>query len=104
MKTGVSVTCAIVSGKVSNARKCLSGMTRRIGQRLTTAWHLAKQCRKPVVVAASVGLVVGLGSFLAGPVVAAVVSGITSTGLMLAGRILLPFWQLLVPAVAAEQG
>src|SRR5204863_9780216 len=102
--TGALLSCAVVSGKVSNARKRVSGMTRRIWQPLTTAWHLTKQCRKPVVIAACVGLVVGLGSFLAGPVVAAVVSGITSTGLTLAGRLLLPLWPLLLPAVAAEQG
>src|SRR3954468_22728886 len=40
VKTGALLSCAVVSGKVSNARKCVSGMTRRIWQRLTTAWHL----------------------------------------------------------------
>src|SRR4051794_6528881 len=88
VKTAARVTCAVVRGKVSNARKSVSGTTRRIWQPLTTAWHLTKQCRKPVVIAACVGLLVGMGSFLAGPVVAAVVSGITSTGLTLAARIL----------------
>ena len=98
----LGLSCAVVSGKVSNARTCVSGMTQRVREHLTTAWHLATPLRKPVALAASVGLVVGLGSFLAGPVVAAVVSGITSMGLTLAGRILLPVWHLLVSAAAAE--
>src|SRR4051794_32373628 len=69
LRKGWEKVKAAVSGKVSNVRKSVSGMTRRIGQRLTTAWHLTKQCRKPVVIATCVGLLVGMGSFLAGPVV-----------------------------------
>src|SRR4051812_9581812 len=57
-KPGARLPCAAASGKVSNARQCVSGMMRRIGQRLTAAWQLTKQFRKPVVGAVCVGLVV----------------------------------------------
>src|SRR5262249_57066164 len=41
-----------------------------------------------------VGTVVGLGSFVAGPVIASVACGLCSAALTVAARVLLPLWQL----------
>jgi hypothetical protein len=55
-------------------------------------WRFRRSC----TIALSVGVLSGVGSYLAGPLIASVASGIGGAALTLAGMILLPLWRLMM--------
>lgn len=59
------------------------------------AAHLAWRFRGPCAAAAIAGLVVGVGAYLAGPLVASLGCGLSGSVLAAAGVVLRPVWQLL---------
>jgi hypothetical protein len=56
---------------------------------------LLYQVRRPVLIAAAVGVTVALASYFAGPLIASALSGLESMGLMLGTMLLAPWWRLL---------
>jgi hypothetical protein len=96
----VSLVGASREALVRRVRRCLSGLTRRLWLGTTAAVVLARHFHKPLAIALSIGTVVGLGCYVAGPLVAALTSGMTSVALTLTAQALLPFGRLLVTARA----
>ena len=102
----ISSVCAKVAGGVKqgwnwvatgtiNAGQQVVQTVRRCWARLVLIASLVKQLHKPVLVSLGVGTVVGLGCYLAGPVVAATISGFSSAVLAWVGWMLRYVWRLL---------
>jgi hypothetical protein len=75
---------------------------QRLGARGRRAWavavgvvRLAWRLRRACVVALGVGVLVGVGSYLAGPAVASTLCGLGSTAMTAAGVALAPLWRLM---------
>jgi hypothetical protein len=84
--------CAVVGNRFKDiARRCTSSVRclGTIGQQL---WRF----RRSYTIALTVGVLSGVASYLAGPLIASLASGISGAALTLAGMILLPLWRLLM--------
>jgi hypothetical protein len=66
----------------------LPGTAIRIGMGL---WTFRKSC----AVALSVGVLAGVSSYFAGPVISSIASGISGAALTVSGMILLPLWRMI---------
>jgi len=73
------------------AAGCLS-----LGSNLVAMGQGLWQFRQTCSIALSVGLISGVASYLAGPMICAILCGMGGAALSLAGMILLPMWQLLL--------
>jgi hypothetical protein len=90
---------AAVTGRAAGA---VSGRLRATRAVLTAAVRLARADRQGVTLAALVGVVVGVGCHLCGPVVASAVGGVTSAVLTLVGCLLQPLYPVL-PLLASAR-
>jgi hypothetical protein len=82
----------------AKVKGCLQTLIQRslnVGTSIGPAIRQVWRFRRPCVLALSVGLLSGLGAYLAGPVFAGVACGLGSTVLTLAGMVLVPLWRLL---------
>jgi hypothetical protein len=73
---------------------CQDGIGGAVGQLrrpLSLAWRL----RAPLAVAVAAGTLIGLGAYTAGPVVAALVSGVAGFAATVTGLLAAPLWRLL---------
>jgi hypothetical protein len=91
IRQGTTEACAKVQRACRRAKALLTGGWLRI----LALGGLAVRLRKPALVALGVGSAVAAGCCLAGPVVASVVSGVSSLLLTLVTAVLGPVWQLL---------
>jgi hypothetical protein len=62
---------------------------------------LLYQVRRPMLIAAAVGVTVAAASYFAGPVIASALSGLGGMGLTLGTMLLEPWWRPLVPGVGS---
>jgi hypothetical protein len=99
-----SVKSAAVRAKGWVVAKLISSV-RKVWSSVTFAGRLAAASRKNTVVAVGIGLAVGAGCYLCGPVVASVVSGVAGAAVAFVTRLLRPVWPLLtmtMPATTTE--
>jgi hypothetical protein len=75
---------AAAAARCAGALRCLGGVGRQ-------PWRFRRSC----TVALTVGVLSGVGSYLAGPLIASVASGLGGAALTLAGMILMPLWRLM---------
>src|ERR1700732_2466797 len=87
-------TVEVATGTIDVSRKVMK-CARACWVRLVLVASLVNQLRKPAVVALGVGALVGLGCYLAGPVVAATISGLSSALLAWVGWMLKHVWRVL---------
>jgi hypothetical protein len=81
----VGYHCKHVTCRCASSLRCLGTVGRQM-------WRFRRSC----TIALSVGVLSGVGSYLAGPLIASVASGIGGAALTLAGMILLPLWRLMM--------
>jgi hypothetical protein len=84
--------CAFVRGRCKQTVVGCLRSARCLGTIGTQLWRFRRSC----TIALTVGVVSGVGSYLAGPLIASVASGIGGAALTLAGMILLPLGRLLM--------
>jgi hypothetical protein len=75
---------AAAAARCAGGLGCLGGVGRQL-------WRFRRSC----TVALAVGVLSGVGSYLAGPLIASVASGLGGAALTLAGMILMPLWRLM---------
>src|SRR5262245_5577972 len=80
----------------------LAGGIRKVWSSVTFVGRLVAASRRNAVLAVAVGLTVGVGCYLCGPVVASVVSGVAGAAGAFVARLLKPAWPL-VRMVGADQ-
>jgi hypothetical protein len=87
----VGFHCQHVTRRFASSLRCVGTVGRQV-------WRFRRSC----TIALSVGVLSGVGSYLAGPLIASVASGIGGAALTLAGMILLPLWRLLMGSSTAN--
>jgi hypothetical protein len=76
--------CKQTAARCFSSVRCLGTLGRQL-------WRFRRSC----TIALTVGVLSGVGTYLAGPLIASVASGICGAALTLAGMILLPLGRLL---------
>jgi hypothetical protein len=76
---------AAAAARCAGGLGCLGGVGRQL-------WRFRRSC----TVALAVGVLSGVGSYLAGPLIASVASGLGGAALTLAGMILMPLGRMLI--------
>jgi hypothetical protein len=84
--------CAFVGNRCKQTVIGCISSARCLGTIGTQLWRFRRSC----TIALTVGVVSGVGSYLAGPLLASLASGISGAALTLAGMILLPLGRLLM--------
>jgi hypothetical protein len=84
--------CAVVCNRCKNITRHCSSSLRCLGTAGRHLWRFRRSC----TIALTVSVLSGVGSYLAGPLIASVASGISGAALTLAGMILLPLGRLLM--------
>jgi hypothetical protein len=84
--------CAVVGNRCKQTVVGCTSSLRCLGTVGTQLWRFRRSC----TIALTVGVLSGVASYLAGPLIASVVSGVGGAALTLAGMILLPLWRLLM--------
>jgi hypothetical protein len=77
--------CKDIASRCTSSLRCLGTLGQQV-------WRFRRSC----TIALSVGVASGVASYLAGPLIASVASGISGAALTLAGMILLPLGRLLM--------
>jgi hypothetical protein len=84
--------CAVVGNHCKQTVVGCIRSVRCLGTIGTHLWRFRRSC----TIALTVGVISGVGSYLAGPLIASVASGVSGAALTLAGMILLPLGRLLM--------
>jgi hypothetical protein len=75
----VAQTCAnVVAAGAVNAWTCGKSMVSSAWALLLLVWFVVRQFRTPLLIASSIGVVIGVGCYCAGPLVASAFGGFTS--------------------------
>lgn len=80
----------------------LVGGVRKVWSSMTFVGRLAAASRRNTVLAVGVGLTVGAGCYLCGPVVASVIGGIAGAAVAFVARLLRPVWPLVGVMTAGQ--
>jgi hypothetical protein len=97
VQVGTNLGRALAWGLHRLRQGCAGGL-RCLGSVGRQLWR----CRRSCTVALAVGVLSGVGSYLAGPLIASVASGVGAAALTLAGMVLLPLGRLLMGGSASS--
>jgi hypothetical protein len=80
---------------VVQAGRSVLDACRKVPATVVVVGHTLWMFRKTTSIALAVGLLAGLGSYFAGPVIASIASGLSGAALAVSAMVLVPLWRML---------